>query len=102
MSLEETTHIELHDATLVSVDFRWLDGQVALLFRAQLGAMTVTAHNVTSLVVPRENPWGPSVSVNSTRVLNGTGSSLRRLVIEMQSGDEIVIDAERFEIGSED
>lgn len=90
--------LRLHDATLVSIFVDWGAGTANILFRIAGGLESVvSASGVSSLVVPREQPWGPSVSVNAALV-SVTADGRTRLTIEMQSGDEIVVDASVLEI----
>jgi len=57
----------------------------------------VVADGVFDLHVPQVKDWGPSVSVNNVRgPLNGAAGR-KRLEIEMQSGDVIVIEAAAFD-----
>jgi hypothetical protein len=86
----------LHDATLISITVHWIEGTAELTFRlaGQVEA-TVSALRLSGLMVPREQPWGRSVSVNSAVVTAASGGR-QRLVVEMQSGDEIVAYAEEF------
>lgn len=43
---------------------------------------TLTFHGITSLLIPKAQPWGPSNSINETKTLSGG-----QYAIEMQSGD---------------
>ena len=60
------------------------------------GPLCLLARDFTSVVVPRDMPWGRSVSINQVRLL-GSGRDRIRLEIEMQSGDTIAVDARRIE-----
>lgn len=83
---------QLHDATLVSVEADWIDKSSRIVFRPQPGRVVILeASGLRNLVVPHEEPWGPSVSVNEVRTLPGPA-----VEIEMQSGDTIRIDAAAF------
>lgn len=88
--------IDLHDATLVEVLCQW-GGQATITLQVASGQqLHLMAYEFTSVVVPREMPWGRSVSVNEVRLLE-SGSNRVRLEIDMQSGDTIAIDAQRVE-----
>jgi hypothetical protein len=54
------------------------------------------ADDVSSLEVPRQNPWGKSVSVNSLVIADMPGRDENTLEIEMQSGDVIWLYAKRI------
>ena len=77
---------DLHDATLVHVNFIWETGVVDLRLRTcsnpdfLLRIVKVTAFDST-----RDFGWGPSVQVNTVTV------SEESVIIEMQSGDLIRI-----------
>ena len=78
---------QMHDATLVAIRFDWAARTCALEFAgapALLEPFVVEFSNVSELVVPASEAWGPSVSV--LEVLNhGAG----RYDFAMQSGDTI-------------
>jgi hypothetical protein len=75
----------LHDATLHSVSMHWPSGEVELSIFL-LGGIRVTLafQAVTSVTLPRSQPWGPSVSINGAKTL---ADDLYEL--EMQSGDSL-------------
>jgi hypothetical protein len=52
---------------------------------------------VTKLACPRENPWGPSGSVNEVRGPIAVGDGIDRMEVEMQSGDTISVDGKAFD-----
>jgi hypothetical protein len=81
--------LELHDATLVSVDFAWGIGVCNLwLEHGQQGSCVLTFAGVSNITLPRLQPWGRSSSINSARKIEDN-----RYEIEMQSGDLLTIDA---------
>ncbi|MBD8656300.1 hypothetical protein IFT68_11800 [Oxalobacteraceae sp. CFBP 13730] len=87
----------MHDWTLVSLAFDWKGACVILaLLNPKSEAVSLTAENVVRLLVPKQDEWGRSVSVNEvtgpTRQADGTET----LQIEMQSGDVIEIAAGSF------
>ena len=73
----------LHDATLLSVALDWKKAEVELLVLL-LGGIpaTLAFHEVTATVLPRDQPWGPSNSINGAKEL-----SVGTYELEMQSGD---------------
>jgi hypothetical protein len=79
----------LHDATLVAVNLIWENGTCVMTIRhSQLSNCTLTFKDVSNLVLPRTQPWGPSQSINSvSQRIKG------QYEIEMQSGDVFTIDA---------
>ncbi len=78
----------LHDATLVKIDFAWQSGECIVTVGRHLGQCALTFSSVSNLAIPRRQRWGPSRSINAM-VENGKG----RFEIEMQSGDVLRIDA---------
>lgn len=94
---------QLHDATLVGLEFNWSEAEARLLLRvAQLPHTIVTGDHVRLLEVPHEEPWGPSVSVNAVRGPAVQEDGWHRLEIEMQTGDVIAIEARAFRMERQD
>jgi hypothetical protein len=86
----------MHDWTLLSISFAWKTGTVKLVFRDLSSNMvTLIGENVTSLRIPRIQEWGPSESVNEVTGPIDVGS-LKKLALEIQSGDVIEITASSF------
>lgn len=79
----------LHDATLLAVSMDWATSETKLLVLLSGGIpATLAFQGVTSLLVPKAQPWGPSNSVNEAKSL-----SVGEYAVEMQSGDELRISA---------
>lgn len=82
----------MHDWTLVKITYEWeKGGSCRIQLRDRESATRyIDARNVFKLLVPRDEEWGPSVSVNSVAgpVEHSEGQELK---IEMQSGDTIVV-----------
>ncbi|WP_152560050.1 hypothetical protein [Hymenobacter sp. IS2118] len=77
---------DLHDATLVNVDFIWVTGIVDIHLRtASNPVFLLRIINATALHATRDFEWGPSAQVNAVTV------SEESFAIEMQSGDVIRI-----------
>jgi hypothetical protein len=94
---------ELHDSTLLGLTLRWPEGRGRTVLSDRHGgpgaAVPSRTRGFTSSAVPRQFPWGPSSSVNSVRELPSQSiPALRELIVEMQSGDEIVVVAESFQL----
>ena len=78
-----------HDATLASVRMDWASGTCWLEFAGSPlhpGPFHVRIERVEQLVVPRQAPWGESVSV-----LELKEPQPGRYEFEMQSGDTLVV-----------
>jgi hypothetical protein len=88
----------MHDWTLLSAFVDWKQGTARLEFQWDGEPKVITALGLTDMRLPRKSPWGPSVSINRcvgpTKARDGSHS----LVIEMQSGDNIELVAEQFEM----
>lgn len=82
--------LDLHDATLVTIGFDWARGVASLTFRTSgRGDAIVQVTDCTELLVPRHEKWGRSVSVLAASYFDGNPSA--GLVLEMQSGDRLVV-----------
>lgn len=83
----------LHDATLEAVAVDWSLGEAIFTFRQYRegapGVSRLVVSELTTLHLPREHPWGDSVSVNEVTPTNRDSGI--ELEIEMQSGDKIVV-----------
>jgi hypothetical protein len=89
----------LHDATLLGISVTWADGLVEVTFRVYPNrSVRLLSTGVVNVSVTRSQPWGPSESVNEIRWSDGTGVGLSVVEIEIQSGDSILIEANRFSI----
>lgn len=87
----------MHDWSLLRVQFDWEAGRVTAEFLDGKGSRTLVAEGVQELQIPRRMEWGPSASVNATsQVRSATGALV--LKVEMQSGDVIEINADAFKI----
>lgn len=79
----------LHDATLVSVRLDWASGACWLEFAGSPdhpGPFHLRFEHVEELAVPKQEPWGRSVSVLEFREVQQG-----RYEIVMQSGDTLVV-----------
>jgi hypothetical protein len=89
--------IEMHDWTLQSISYEWKDARAVFVFKSEKSINIVIAKNVSDLHVPQTKEWGPSVSVNKVveaEVENG----MKKMTIEMQSGDIIAAVAASFSL----
>jgi len=83
----------LHDGTFLSLAFDWKKSDCTVSIKLHTGLVTLTWRAVTHLSITKEQPWGPSVSVNSLKQL-----AEHSWVMEIQSGDELRIDARILEL----
>ncbi len=94
LSPSQFNELPLHDATLLSVAYEWGEKKCRLELRAydsrqsRIVSCLLEFCDVTNIVIPHTNPWGPSVSINSCSYTSGVYE------IEMQSGDTIAVHAE--------
>ncbi len=88
--------LPLHDATLHAVHFAWADGRCTMqVATVDLGEQALVFSGVTELHIPREQPWGPSVSINAVRE-----SGPDRFEVELQSGDVLRVHAAGWKFGA--
>lgn len=95
----DTESIDVHDATLCSIAVDW-PGRSARIELRLVGRSfaRIRAMGVRGITAPRAEPWGPSESVLHAGVAFDAEAGAVRLSMQMQSGDEIVIDADRFDL----
>jgi hypothetical protein len=75
----------LHDAILHSVVLDWAAAEVNAELALLGGIRAILAfHSVTSVVLPRNLPWGSSSAINEAKTLPAG-----EYEIEMQSGDAL-------------
>ena len=90
---------DFHDTSLKEIRLSWKKGTIDIgvtYFEAgSLCEGTIHGEGVFHLSCPRELPWGMSESINSVSQDHDQHKST--LTIEMQSGDEISIQARSFE-----
>jgi hypothetical protein len=92
---------QLHDATLTFISVLWKERTVTLSFKAGIPApatIAITGHDFAAVEIPRQDPWGPSVSVLSAQIDSHDGRL--QLSVEMQSGDTIHIVANAWSVES--
>lgn len=87
---------QFHDWTLIDVVFQWAQASVTVALDGPSSRSVVLAEGVSLLEVPRENPWGRSVSVNRFLIADRPDREGQFLEIEMQSGDVIRVDAKKI------
>jgi hypothetical protein len=90
--------MQFHDWTLVDVVFEWARASVTVALDGPSSRCVLLAEEVSLLEVPRENPWGRSVSVNSLSIADMPDRGGQYLEIEMQSGDVIRVNAKKIAV----
>jgi len=86
--------LPLHDAILKALYVDWMvrtcsaDVEVFVARDQEAQPRKIIWQKVRKIILPHEDPWGPSVFINAVR------QDEHCYIIEMQSGDEIRIDAE--------
>jgi hypothetical protein len=85
------TDLPLHDALLLSVHLDYLEGTCVLrLAPVASGECELSFHGVSDFSAPRQQPWGPSHSVNEVR------SAGIAYEVELQSGDVLRVVADSW------
>ena len=101
MALNQDQSLELqhlHDYSLIKVEVMWAEAVCHLHLVTWSNAegrhtpVVVELTGVKFVSLPRNEPWGPSSSINSATF------SARTLSVEMQSGDLISISAEGYRV----
>ena len=91
----------LHDAILYSITMDWESKECVAAMGASLKPRehaipcTLRWENITEVHISHNEPWGPSVIINRRR-MDKSGA----YVIQMRSGDELRIPAERVSLGT--
>ena len=99
MTAKQADLDNVHDSVLETVTFDWAAAKATLSLRLSAPVPTrclITIEGVTSLTCPRQNPWGPSKSVNEADL----ESDGKRLVVHMQSGDDLVFEGASVSVTS--
>lgn len=87
--------LPLHDATLLVIHFAWAEGRCTLhLATVDLGERALVFTDVTEVHIPKEQPWGPSASINAARE-----AGPNRFEVELQSGDVLRVQAAGWAFG---
>jgi hypothetical protein len=81
---------EMHDWSLKTIKCEWRDSRVTFVFDAPNLERKIVADGVHDLHIPHANEWGPSISVNKAHE-SIAENGLKKLSIEMQSGDTITV-----------
>ncbi|MDB6023819.1 MAG: hypothetical protein JWM68_42 [Verrucomicrobiales bacterium] len=96
--VRQFSSLPLHDAILQELRLDWKHRTCTASILAFMDrtkdavARQILWHDVSEAFIPHQNPWGPSVFINSASVdLDGI------FTIEMQSGDQIQIQAKGFD-----
>ena len=90
----------LHDATMRIIVLDYATGAVTIGLRPSgygTPAAELSAFDFTALRLPRSEPWGQSTSVNKATISERDGHGVS-LLLQLQSGDELVIEAKDFEM----
>lgn len=83
----------LHDASLQTVQLQWVGGVVRLSLIYSDGGCrrhgTICGSNVSEVRCSRAFPWGRSQSINTVTL--DDRDTPARLLLEMQSGDQVAV-----------
>lgn len=86
----------LHDWALRRIDLDWEQGKLLIEVTGPHRTGSIVCSDVHAVIIPRIYPWGASISINEIRGPELIPDGYEKLVIEMQSGDEIEIIARSF------
>lgn len=90
----------MHDWTLVSIYVDWAKSFARIDLLSNEGQRQIIVRGLSNLRIPKENPWGPSVSINRCKGPIAMTGTKKRFSIEIQSGDILEIIAEEFDLPS--
>lgn len=90
--MNEVDNSQFHDASLLSVHIDWPKGVVEFNLQTRGGPRTLRADKFQHLLIPRTLAWGPSNSIHEMHRVEKPEKVVLR--IKMQSGDEIVVEAQ--------
>ena len=91
----------LHDAVLEGIEINWESATASLrlgLVGDPSPKLALVFGGIREVHVPRDQPWGPSVFVNTLERTDGGDTGGLSMRLEMQSGDEIRLRAASLEI----
>ena|SRR5262249_49922442 len=92
---EPTEWKSLHDATFLGIEFEWATGLAVLKIAAGVaGDKQIRCEGVLNLQCARRHPWGESEFINKAVVHHER--RVHRLILELQSGDEVEIVGSRI------
>jgi hypothetical protein len=87
-----------HDWTLKSIQYDWQEARSVFVFETAGASRILVANGIAELNIPQKREWGPSVSVNGIAQPSDIEGGLKKLTIEMQSGDTITAIAAEFSL----
>lgn len=89
----------MHDWTLLSIHCDWEAKTIVMkLLDHHSEIREIKALGVQRFVLCHDEPWGPSVSILEHEGPFDIGDGLLRLVLKVQSGDELEIQAVEFDL----
>jgi len=84
----------MHDWILVSLKIDWLQGAIRITLRNNRSEdVFLVAEGFVDLKVPKREDWSKSVSINEVEGPSELDNGNFYLVIEIQSGDKIELEA---------
>ena len=87
----------MHDWTLMRIRLDWESGLLTIELRNPKSELVeLTANGLKSVLVPRREEWGPSISINKVEGPDSGENGEMRLRIQMQSGDTIELVAKHI------
>jgi hypothetical protein len=91
----------LHDAVLEGIEIDWQSATTTIRFGLPGDpppSRNLVFGGVRVIHIPRDQPWGPSVFVNTIEYADGLAADDVSVRLEMQSGDEITVRAASLDI----
>ncbi len=88
----------MHDWMLVSISVEWESATVELALLDASSQRTLLLKGVRAVSFDRSEPWGPSNSVNAVSVADDPSGRGIVLILELQSGDNVMVSASSCEL----
>ena len=90
----------MHDWTLKTISLCWEEGTLGIDLVYCQGRAQIIVEAIKAFSMTQKEEWGPSVSVNQVKGPYLLENGNFYMLIEMQSGDEIKIEAENIIINN--
>lgn len=86
----------MHDWVISTLEIDWDKNVINITFKTASGDQNIVATEFAKLIVPKRENWGPSRSVYNVDKPMQLKNKNYKILIEMQSGDLITIEAKRI------
>lgn len=89
----------MHDWVLNNILINWIDGNIEIHLKNNSSeGYILFCKDFSNIKIPRQNDWGESISINETSKIHTQINGNSSMIIEMQSGDKIILEAKEFRL----